>query len=439
MKQPSDKIDPLVWKYLDDSITDQEFQELQDILGTDAELRSRFQLLIDVHHGLEIRANSGSAQIDFLEKGKASKIRSVPIRAWFGIAASVLLLLALGLALRGDPELEVHLTAARDADWRGAELNLGEPATTRILSLMQGAIALDFPGKTQVIIEGPAVFQIQDNQTIEMSSGTITVHHQGKPGTFHVLTPAGRFTDLGTKFGVTVGNGVTDTIVMTEVYEGEVVFDNDRDTSISLTDGDSYAIIGNNSHQAMHPELNGEKVRVNGTFELSGESQVLRSKENLALGKPVDAESYYNVPDNGEVFPPSALTDNRFYDTGSPWNWSFWLAPNGRAGQFTLDLLGVYPISRIDLMNTRNRHFNDRGIDRFIIEVSTDGENFELLFEGVLQPIEYHDQKFFDFESFEFDSVDARYVRFTGKSHFSRKGPHPSPGGGGLNEIRVFE
>ncbi|MEM6886330.1 MAG: discoidin domain-containing protein [Verrucomicrobiota bacterium] len=440
MKHETENFDPLAWKYLDGEITEAEFSELQEALKQDQELRRRYQLLVEVHHGLDtLPAESDATRLD-IDRGRQRTTRRESNRS-VGIAILASLLVVIGLVLwnGGDQPLDVVLTASRDADWRGAELMEGDTATTRMMHLMSGAVALHFPGKTDVIIEGPAVFQVQDNRTVEISSGTITVHHEGRPGDFKLLTPVGKFTDLGTRFGVKVGNGVTDSVVMTEVYEGEVVFDDPEQESLSLMDGDAYAIVGNNEHRSVYSEIGGEQVQVTGTFELSDSEQRLKSTENLALGKPVSTPAYYNVPKHGQVFPAAALTDNRLNDSGSPWNWSFWLAPNGDAGEFTLDLLDVYDISRIELMNTRNRQYADRGIDTFEIEISEDGKTFRHLLDGTLERVEFHDANYFKFEVFSFDTVPARYVRFRGKSHFHRTGAHPSPGSGGLNEIRVFE
>ncbi|WOO39383.1 discoidin domain-containing protein [Rubellicoccus peritrichatus] len=437
MNKQFDSIDGLIWKYLDGSITEPEFDELQQLLKEDEDYRRRYQLLTEIHNGLDARpAGEVSLAQESLPATRSTGKRSF---LWLGGIAAVILFMLLSLTIFSEPKLDVILSASREADWRGADLQVGEQATTRIMHLMGGAIALKFPGKTSAIIEGPALFQIQNNETIELSSGTITVHHEGKPGDFRVITPVGRFTDLGTKFGIAVGNGVKDSVVMAEVYEGEVVFDNYENTQVSFTDGDAYAIVGDNEHQVMLADLDGEQVKVTGMFELSSSGERIKSTDNLALGKPVIDARYYNSPKHGEVFPPSALTDNRLNDSGSPWNWSFWLAPDGEAGRFTLDLLDVYSISRIELLNTRNRHYDDRGIDEFFIEVSSDGEFYEPLLEGRLQRIPTQDEQDYQFEVFSFDPVQARYIRLTGKSHHSERGIKQTSNGGGLNEIRVFE
>lgn len=435
------RFEALAWDYLDQTITETDFNELQKRLEENATCRKRLQWLAETNTALSEQTKLGPDALT--ELPAPNKLFRFPTSGGWRLAAGIVIAVIVVLQLTSDPSLKVKLIAERDADWRGAALNENQTASTRLMHLMRGTIALNFPGKTDVIIEGPAIFQVQDNQTIEVTSGTVNVHHQGKPGAFKLITPVGEFVDLGTKFAVKIGHGVTDSIVMTEVHEGEVVFSNTRNSNISLTDGDAYAFVGNQQHNTAHPEIDGRKVRVAETFALTSSGKDLKSLQNLALGKPVTTPTYYNNPESGEVFPAAALTDGRLNDSGSPWDWSFWLAPNGQAGSFTVDLLTPQTISRVDFMNTRNRHHNDRGLEAFRLEVSIDGEHFEPVLSDTLQRVGNgeEDNYNFAFETFTFPQVSARYVRVIGLSHYSHSiypdaDPYTS---GGLNEIRVYE
>jgi len=105
---------------------------------------------------------------------------------------------------------------------------------------------------------------------------------------------------------------------------------------------------------------------------------------NVALGKPATGTAY-----NG-IFPMAAVTDGITSDTphvliGSKQVDNYWLAPNGATGTgatFTLDLLGVYDISEINLVNTRNFQHNaggDSGTNAFQLSTSEDGVTFTSL------------------------------------------------------------
>jgi len=145
---------------------------------------------------------------------------------------------------------------------------------------------------------------------------------------------------------------------------------------------------------------------------------------------------------HGNSFPADNLTDGRFNDTGSPGDWSFWLAPNGDSGEFTVDLLDDLLIGRIELQNTRNRTYGDRGFREISIQVSSDNQSFREIFRGELQRIVDLQSPGVDFpiESIRFDPVSTRYLKVVGLTHYRKLDrPLTSPNeGGGLNEIQVF-
>ena len=106
---------------------------------------------------------------------------------------------------------------------------------------------------------------------------------------------------------------------------------------------------------------------------------------NLAVGKPIiDGSGSWDggavgvgAPFDGGQFPASSAVDGLKSepDGGTP-NW--WLGREQTPEEyFTLDLGDAFEIDRIDLYNTHNRQFNDRGTDEFVILGATevDGDN----------------------------------------------------------------
>jgi hypothetical protein len=149
---------------------------------------------------------------------------------------------------------------------------------------------------------------------------------------------------------------------------------------------------------------------------------------NLAAGKAVTASSYYDIGKN--VFPPDNLTDGRLADSGAPGDWSFWLAINGETGTATIDLGSAQEVNRIDLQNTRNRGFGDRGMQQFTLQSSLDGETFKTLLSGELPPVLVHSPESYDFHAYRVEPHSARYIRIVGESRYGASG--------GLNEVRVY-
>lgn len=144
---------------------------------------------------------------------------------------------------------------------------------------------------------------------------------------------------------------------------------------------------------------------------------------NLALGKPATATASYGG------FPPSNVTDGELNDYYGA-DRSFWLGPNGGLESITVDLDDLFSIDRIDLQNTHNGGYNDRGTEDFSIWVSEDGIEWTQILDRTL-PNAYGTGNVIPLASYLFDPISARYVRLDVESFYGA--------GAGLNEIRVYE
>ena len=148
---------------------------------------------------------------------------------------------------------------------------------------------------------------------------------------------------------------------------------------------------------------------------------------NVALGKTVTGPYY----DSGsEVFPASNITDGLSGDTGSPYNWSFWLTPEGyTTGSAVIDLGSNYTVDSFDLQDTHNRGYYDRGTDAFTIAVSSDDVNFTTVVSDSFTAAQWSDLDWVT-ETLG-TSVTARYVEFNIQSIYGGAS-------GGLNELEVM-
>jgi hypothetical protein len=226
--------------------------------------------------------------------------------------------------------------------------------------------------------------------------------------------------------------------VLTEVFKGEVEVQSSPEESTRLKVGESRALVRDSGRSLLLAALDESPVTLvnhsKALPEMSGEDG------NLALGKPVFSPGYCTRP-HGSVFPPDNLTDGRLNDSGVPGDWSFWLAPDGEHGEFTVDLLRPEEIGRIALQNTNNRGLDDRGAAEFEAFGSLDNKSFFPLVAGSLPRIAEERGEAFPFHDFRFTPVGVRYVKVVVTRHFRHKTrpAHDPHHGGGMNEIRVFQ
>lgn len=354
-----------------------------------------------------------------------------PNRKLLAVAALLLLsLTASFFLLKPEPSARIVRVSGTSTLTKGQPLPVKTP-----IDFERGILELSFPSGAEVVLEGPCQFRLDEAETLTVSHGRLSVHAPPGAQGFRVNTPGGRFVDLGTRFGLAVGSDGTNPVVLTEVYEGEVEVQSSGKTR--LTKGESRALVQEKSGSKLLKALDAEPIRVpNLALQLPSKEEPGR---NLALGKPVTSPGYC-IRRHGSVFPPENLTDGRFDDTGVPGDWSFWLAPDGENGEFTVDLLASTRISRVSLQNTCNRRIDDRGTESFLLMVSNDDVHYTTVLEGSLPRLDPGAKGSFPFHDFSFPSVEARHVKLVVTSHYRnllRPDDHPNQGGG-LNEIRIF-
>lgn len=424
------RLDELLERLLDERLSDEDGRELNSILQASRQARNHYRASLRLHAAL-IR----HPQLPAVAPPRRHAAIS---RRWLAAAACLLLASLLFQLLPQRPVARITGTSA--AVWSdGSE---PDQLVGRSLELASGYAEVSFHNGVRVILEGPCRFKVTSATTMDVTHGRATAKVPHSVGGFHLDTPAGRITDIGTEFGIAVGSGEDGPVILAQVFDGEIEVPAEKTPRKRLLSGDALAILGGDGGTRLVSTMGDYQVDLaDSARHLPRQAGNSPAAGNLALGKPVSSPSYYAMP-HGSVFPPSTLTDGRLNDSGSPGDWSFWLAPNGEDGEFTVDLLESMQIGRIDLQNTRNRTHGDRGMRHISVQVSNDGEEFHELFQTELQPIIELPPpgEEFPFQSFTFPPVNARHVRVVGLDHHRNpKRPPDNPNhGGGLNEIRIF-
>jgi hypothetical protein len=89
-----------------------------------------------------------------------------------------------------------------------------------IISVDSGTMRMPLPNVGYVIVDGPAKFELESPKRLRVDRGRIKVRVTEQAGHgFVVATPHGEVTDLGTEFGIEVGDENTSDLV---VFEGQV-------------------------------------------------------------------------------------------------------------------------------------------------------------------------------------------------------------------------
>lgn len=106
-----------------------------------------------------------------------------------------------------------------NAQWANDQFKDGDMLMAGDFELKSGVVELMFHSKARVAVEGPAEFRLSDALSIELHSGKLSADVPPPAHGFTVKTPNATIVDLGTRFGVNVGNDAT----KLDVFEGKVV------------------------------------------------------------------------------------------------------------------------------------------------------------------------------------------------------------------------
>ncbi|WP_035604506.1 discoidin domain-containing protein [Haloferula sp. BvORR071] len=435
-----DRLELLLHALFEEALDEAGRAELNELLLASADARARYRRATALHSALLRKAAHPSYFGAPVEA--SAEARLVPFRRgrWLAAAAGVALLGSAAAIFMTRPRGPVaNVLEAQDVAWTEGSPS---PASGRVpvatpLEFTRGFVKLGFPSGASVVLEGPCRFRLDEKEALSVIHGRASIHTPKGAQGFRIDTPGGRFVDLGTEFGLAVGNDGADPVVLTEVFKGEVEIQATPRDSTRLTVGESRALVRESGKPKLLADLDESPVAlVNHAHDLP---QSNGEEGNLALGKPVFSPGYCTRP-HGSVFPPDNLTDGRLNDSGVPGDWSFWLAPDGEDGEFTVDLLALQTVGRIELQNTNNRGIDDRGTAAFELLGSLDNKNFFPLVTAELSRVTAAKGEAYPFQPFSFDPVELRYVKMVVSAHYrneKRPSNHPCQGGG-LNEIRIF-
>ncbi|MCC9655356.1 FecR domain-containing protein [Rhodopirellula halodulae] len=283
----SDSMQTLIHAYLDESLTAEQFRELQTWINADPANAKQFaqQVYLDERLHAEISWQQFSE-----DESKPNEFTSVktrpesvslstpspakPERRWAWIATVAAgLLLALSWALWSDAPLpngrdiaekgdstrpllvessdaEIQdnavatLAQIRDAVWEpisdsdgDVDRREGDRLGVETLRLRSGIVHLEFDSGVEVILEGPASYDIQTMDETRLAYGLLTATVPPGAEGFRVDTPSAQVIDLGTAFGIELDR---DGLSKVSVFDGEVeVVPEGQTTKRLLIEGES--------------------------------------------------------------------------------------------------------------------------------------------------------------------------------------------------------
>ncbi len=216
-----DELRQLLTFALDDELTGEQLNRLNEILDADPAARDLYARHMTLHAYLE-RLHVGADQAPSLQRNDSfvlDSLHRLPDRINWRKHAARLLSLAVVLTLvacvgfyfyirsasLGDVARLLH---AVDAEWGGDEATApivnSRLRQGQLLELKSGLAEIRFDSGVSVVLEGPAELILDDENACSLRLGRLVGRVPDEAVGFTVDTPSATVVDLGTEFGVAV-------------------------------------------------------------------------------------------------------------------------------------------------------------------------------------------------------------------------------------------
>jgi ferric-dicitrate binding protein FerR (iron transport regulator) len=235
-EEPDAEFHELVAACIEGTLNREGMLRLREICRADATRKDQFERQVQVHRLLDVALEKPASQLfssEVIERirhqesegflgpviERVSRIsrRRTWLR-WTGTFAAAAALVMAAMWWNSVHEIQATLHRGDTAKWAGKEPP-SELRTGSRLKLESGLAEVHFKNGVEVILEGPAEFEIRRDGNAWLERGRVMARVPERAIGFTLETPRGKVIDLGTSFGTSVtDSGETET----QVFEGKV-------------------------------------------------------------------------------------------------------------------------------------------------------------------------------------------------------------------------
>ena len=216
----TDQKNELILKLLDEKISGEEFQYLQQLLLEDDETLALYREHIVLDSALNKHYQFTLHSLRELESKPARYKKPLRISI-MAAAACVIISLVVAWFIQAPPiipgaGLEFAGNSTYTLSGGMGDSNDGRLEVGTVLHVTHGAVKLDLPKDVSAVVIAPAILRIKDDSTLVLDQGkaSFIVPEEGQG--FAVVTPRLKATDLGTEFVVMSGWGDRDEVHVTK-------------------------------------------------------------------------------------------------------------------------------------------------------------------------------------------------------------------------------
>ncbi|MEL7497438.1 MAG: FecR domain-containing protein [Planctomycetota bacterium] len=221
-KTPEERIE----QYLLGQATAEDIEVLNELLADDAQLRKLYRFRVALEGGYReaaVRDENRSPMIT--AASSQAEPKPSPRKTFlygFAVAAASLAAVALFIVTilnLGDRESQTtdnstnagtpvaRLVTSLDTTWRDIDPAPGAFLGKGIFHLESGIVELEFNRGARITVRGPSSFELKSTDLMHLSSGNLVARIPEEAIGFTIETDKAEVVDLGTEFGLSVGDG----------------------------------------------------------------------------------------------------------------------------------------------------------------------------------------------------------------------------------------
>jgi FecR protein len=227
MKNTSEDLKARIDEYLDGTIDAEAIRSLEDQLRQCQAARDYFVRYSGLHADLFLDARMHRATDRALAKIALPERHHRRAAVWsIGMASGIFLATFLGWWLgvhrstEPAPESVAWLVNAQDCEWADGQSPEEVLKVGTVLNIERGLAEIRFRKGTHVVMSGPVRLELLSDNSARLHRGRVTARVPEPAIGFELHSPQGKIIDLGTEFGVAVGDDGSTEIA---VFKGEVV------------------------------------------------------------------------------------------------------------------------------------------------------------------------------------------------------------------------
>lgn len=301
---------PLFDRWMEDSLTDQEVQQLKEWLEGDPQNMRQFVAanLREQHLKEAVRSLNHAEQANQkVDVQSLTNRTALPRLASLALTVALTLLVVVWFVLPGrSTSVQVNVIATADAKLTGVSgtLSVGQMMSLGSFRLESGSMELMLPRSVRVEFIAPVEAVLEDDTHLRIIEGRMSADVGSGGEGFTVLTAAGNVVDLGTNFGLEVERNGESRVA---VFSGTVEFHPSDTMStqevITLTEGEALQFSARNGLRRWQ-QVAMEADRL-GFSRIANEGAIREVYDNLGEGA---LRPFYAVIQQG--MKPGALAFN---------------------------------------------------------------------------------------------------------------------------------